>query len=138
MNWNSFFWNCLFTCGLGVGLALTYNRCIECVFCILLLSGVTMSCIPTMPMVFMLSCFVLLMHAIDYRNASIKVEVPLENLMYIPTWDEVHKYVHFYDYHKDSPSTPKSTVSPALNKNSGEQTSSYFGIDRIEELQAAP
>jgi len=35
------------------------------------------------------------MHAIDYRNATIKVEVPLENLVYIPTWDDVHKYVHF-------------------------------------------
>jgi len=95
---SSFIRNVVLTVVLGVGLVVTYNRCIECVFCIMLISGLTMSCIPTMPLVFMLSCGVLLMHAIDYRDATIKVEVPLENLVYIPTWDDVHKYVHFSQY----------------------------------------
>jgi len=84
----------IFTVLLGVALAITFDKCISCVFVILILSGLTMSCIPTMPIVFLLCCGVLLMHAIDYRNASIRVEVPLENFVYIPTWDDVHKYVH--------------------------------------------
>lgn len=85
----------MFTFALGLALVLTYNRCIECVLCIAILSGLTMSCIPSMPLVFILSCAVLLMHAIDYRNATIKVEVPLENFVSIPSWDDMHKYVHF-------------------------------------------
>jgi hypothetical protein len=84
----------IFTVVMGVVLAFTFDKCISCVFVILVLSGLTMSCIPTMPIIFLLCCGVLLMHAIDYRNASIRVEVPLENFVYIPTWDDVHKYVH--------------------------------------------
>jgi len=84
----------MFTAALGLALFLTYNRCIECVICIAIVSGLTMTCIPMSPMIFILSLVVLLMHVIDYRNATIKVEVPLENIVHIPTWDDMHKYVH--------------------------------------------
>ena len=91
---NSTLRNLLFTVGLGAALLITYNKCIECVIIIALISGITMTCIPTMPMVFILSCAVLLLHTIDYKDATIKVEVPLENFVYIPSWDDFHKYVH--------------------------------------------
>jgi hypothetical protein len=84
----------MLTSMLGLILVLTYDRCVECVICVSIVSALTMSCVPTAPLIFVLSLGVLLMHAIDYRNATIKVEVPLENIVHIPTWEEVHKYVH--------------------------------------------
>jgi len=87
-------WNLMLLSILSGALILTYDNCITCVLCIAVVSGLTMSCIPGAPVLFVLSLSVLLFHAIDYRNATVKVEVPLENLVYIPTWDDVHKYVH--------------------------------------------
>lgn len=74
-------------------LVLTYHKCIWCVFAITLFSAITMNCVPLMPLVFLMSIMVLIFHAIDYQRASIRVEVPLQNLIYVPTWDDVHKYV---------------------------------------------
>ncbi len=74
-------------------LILTYQKCIWCVIGVAIFSGATMNCIPLMPLVFLLSLFVLAYHAIDYQKASIRVEVPLQDIIYVPTWDDVHKYV---------------------------------------------
>ena len=84
----------LFSIGLGIALYLTYNQCVKCVIVIAIISGLTMTCIPTMPIVFLISCTVLILHLIDYHSATVKVEIPLENFVYIPSWDDVNKYVH--------------------------------------------
>lgn len=86
---------------LGI-LALTYDECVGCVLGIAVFSGVTMNCIPTMPIVFMLSLMVLIYHAIDYRKASIRVEVPLQDVVYVPTWDDLKQYIKVEKnaYHK--------------------------------------
>ena len=74
-------------------LILTYQRCIWCVVGIAVFSAVTMNCIPLMPLVFLMSLFVLAYHAIDYQRASIRVEVPLQDIVYVPTWEDIHRYV---------------------------------------------
>jgi hypothetical protein len=79
---------------LSGALVLTYNRCIGCVILIAIFSAITMTCVPLMPLVFMVSAAVLILHAIDYNSATIKVEVPLQNVLYIPTWKDVEQYVH--------------------------------------------
>ena len=56
-------------------LALTYNKCISCVIAVAIVSGLTMTCVPLMPLIFMVSTGILLLHAIDYNSATIKVEV---------------------------------------------------------------
>jgi hypothetical protein len=78
---------------MGMVLILTYQKCIWCVVGIAFFSAVTMNCLPMMPLVFLLSIFVLAYHAIDYQKASIRVEVPLQDIVYIPTWEDVSKYV---------------------------------------------
>jgi len=75
-------------------LLLTYNKCIACVVGVAIVAGLTMTCVPLMPLVFMVSTAILLLHAIDYNSATIKVEVPLQNVVYIPTWKDVEEYVH--------------------------------------------
>ena len=77
----------------GTTLLLTYDRCIGCVIAIAVFAGLTMNCVPLMPLVFLMSTIVLIMHAIDYQRASIRVEVPLQDVIYVPTWDDVSKYV---------------------------------------------
>jgi hypothetical protein len=77
----------------AIVLVLTYHQCIWCVLAIALFSALTMNCIPLMPLVFLISLFVLIFHAIDYQRASIRVEVPLQQIIYVPTWDDVTKYV---------------------------------------------
>ena len=52
--------------GLAAALLLTYDKCIECVLCVAVMSAITMNCVPLMPLVFVLSVAVLMMHAIDY------------------------------------------------------------------------
>ncbi len=79
---------------LGAALLLTYDRCIPCVLAVAIFSAVTINCLPFMPLLFLLSLAVLLMHAIDYNKATIKVEVPLQQLVYVPTWKDVQQYVH--------------------------------------------
>lgn len=74
-------------------LVLTYHRCIWCVLGIAVFSALTMNCIPLMPLVFLMSLFVLIFHAIDYQRASIRVEVPLQDIVYVPSWDDLAKYV---------------------------------------------
>ena len=78
---------------LGLFLLLTYQTCVLCVMAIALLSLLLIQ-VPFMPLVFGVSMFVLLYHAVDYRNATVKVEVPLSNFVYVPTLDDVRKYVH--------------------------------------------
>jgi hypothetical protein len=75
-------------------LVLTYDKCITCVVVVAIISGLTMTCIPLMPLVFMVSTAILLLHAIDYNSATIRVEVPLQNVIYVPTWKDVEEYVH--------------------------------------------
>jgi len=120
----------IFTILLGIFLAFTFDKCISCVFIILILSGLTMSCIPTMPIVFLLCCGILLMHAIDYRNASIRVEVPLENFVYIPTWDDVHKYVHVS---ANTPPAPPVAVPPPPAPSRASAPSGLFSWFDSEE-----
>jgi hypothetical protein len=74
-------------------LILTYQRCIWCVVGVAIFSAMTMNCIPLMPLVFLMSLFVLAYHAIDYQKASIRVEVPLQDIIYVPTWEDVNRYV---------------------------------------------
>lgn len=75
-------------------LLLTYDSCIGCVIGIAIISGLTMNCIPLMPLVFILSIIVLFYHAIDYNKATLSVEVPLQDFVHVPTWNDVKKYVH--------------------------------------------
>ena len=89
-----FMLNCAFVAVLGAILALTYNKCVMCVIVVAVLSALTMNCVPLTPIVFVLSICVLIMHAIDYQRASIRVEVPLQDVVYIPTWKDVQSYVH--------------------------------------------
>jgi len=84
----------LLSVGLGVALYFTYDTCIKCVIAIAIVSGLTMTCLPMMPLIFLISCTVLILHLIDYRSATVKVEIPLENFVYVPTWDDMKKYVH--------------------------------------------
>jgi hypothetical protein len=86
--------NCAFVGVLAGILALTYDRCVWCVVSVAIVSALTMNCVPLTPIVFMLSAGVLIMHAIDYRSASIRVEVPLKDVVYIPTWKDFQNYVH--------------------------------------------
>ena len=79
---------------LTIALVLTYNRCISCVVIIALIAALTMSCVPLMPLVFLISSSVLFFHAIDYDKASIRVEVPLQTMIHVPTWNDVNQYVH--------------------------------------------
>lgn len=85
----------------SIALLLTYDRCIPCVLGVAIFSAVTINCLPFMPVIFLLSVGVLLMHAIDYDKATIKVEVPLQELVYVPTWKEVQQYVHVLPQPKD-------------------------------------
>jgi len=80
--------------GMTGALMVTYDKCVGCVLCIAIFSAMTMNCIPLMPIVFLLSVVILLYHSIDYNKATIKVEVPLQDVMYIPTWKDVQEYVH--------------------------------------------
>ena len=86
------FWQMLMLLLLGVVLAVTYDRCLTCVWCVAVLSLLTLNCIPGMPIIFLMSAAVLLLHAIDYNRATIKVEIPLGDL--IPSYDTVRPYVH--------------------------------------------
>jgi len=87
-------WNALLVMILAGVLFLTYDSCIGCVIGIAIISALTMNCIPLMPLVFILSIIVLLYHAIDYNKATLRVEVPLQDFVHIPTWNDVQKYVH--------------------------------------------
>jgi hypothetical protein len=89
-----FVFKCVLVLALALALGLTYNSCIRCVIAVAVVSAVFMNCVPLMPLVFLVSLGVLVLHAIDYHNASIRVEVPLQDVVYVPTWDDVQKYVH--------------------------------------------
>jgi hypothetical protein len=52
-----------------------------------------MSCIPLMQIVFLMSIAVIFFHSIDYNKATIKVEVPIHDVIYVPTWDDLQEYV---------------------------------------------
>jgi len=77
----------------AIVLILTYHQCIWCVLAIAVFSALTMNCIPLMPLVFLMSLFVLMFHAIDYQRASIRLEVPLQDIVYVPSWNDFAKYV---------------------------------------------
>lgn len=77
----------------GIILAVTYNNCIVCVFAILVFSTLTINCLPGMPLVFFGSIAVLLYHAIDFQKSSVRVEVPLQDIVHVPTWQDMQQYV---------------------------------------------
>ena len=83
----------IMTVGAIVILATTYDRCTGCVLGVMVFAGLTMNCVPGMPLVFVVAILVLLYHAIDYKKSSIKVEVPLQDIVYIPTWGDLKQYV---------------------------------------------
>ena len=87
-------WNAALVAALTGTLLVTYDRCITCVLAITIISLLLINCVYGMPLVFALSLGVLLFHAIDYQRATIKVEVPLGDIVYIPTLDDVQRYVH--------------------------------------------
>ena len=80
-------------CIMAGALYLTYNSCIKCVVVIAIFAGLTMNCIPLMPLVFVMSVAVLLLHSINYNKATIKVEVPIQDVIYVPTWSDLQEYV---------------------------------------------
>ena len=80
-------------CVLAASLYLSYNSCIKCVVCIAIVSGLTMNCVPLMPLVFAMSIAVIFLHSIDYNKATIKVEVPIQDVIYVPTWSDLQEYV---------------------------------------------
>jgi hypothetical protein len=77
----------------GIILAVTYNNCIMCVLGILIFSTLTINCLPGMPLVFFGSIAVLLYHAIDFQKSSVRVEVPLQDIVHVPTWQDMQQYV---------------------------------------------
>ena len=91
---------------LGGGLGLAYNRCLTCVWGIAALSLLTLNCIPGMPVIFLMSAAVLLMHAVDLNRATLKMEIPLGDL--IPSYDSVRPYVHLIT------ATPAPPPPPAI------------------------
>jgi hypothetical protein len=98
-SWRFILSTLMFAALVGV-LVVTYDSCVGCVIVVALISLLLMSVVPLMPVVFLVSVAVLLYHAIDYRTATVRVEVPLQNLVYVPTYDDVRKYVHL------APNTP--------------------------------
>jgi hypothetical protein len=76
------------------GLAVTYDSCVGCVVAVAVLSLLLLSVVPLMPVVLLVSLGVLFYHAVDYRTATVRVEVPLQNLVYVPTYDDFRNYVH--------------------------------------------
>ena len=81
------------TVGAVTVLATTYDRCTGCVVGVVVFAGLTMNCVPGMPLVFVVAILVLLYHAIDYRKSSIRVEVPLQDIVYVPTWEDLKHYI---------------------------------------------
>ena len=65
----------LFSCIVICVLLATYNACVWCVLGILLVSVVTINCLPGMPVVFLACVCVLLYNVTDYKSASVRVEV---------------------------------------------------------------
>ncbi len=80
-------------CCLAGGLYLSYDSCIKCVVCIAIVSGLTINCVPLMPLVFATSIGVILLHSVDYNKATIKLEVPIQDVIYVPTWSDLQEYV---------------------------------------------
>ena len=101
---NRVLWNVLLVGLLTGALALVYQTCISCVMAIAVLSLLLMNCVPGMPIVFLLSVGVLLAHAIDYNNATIRVEVPIGNLVHLPSYAELKKSLDYV--HVDPPPQP--------------------------------
>ena len=103
-------WNAALVAALTGVLLVTYDRCITCVLAIAIISLLLINCVYGMPLVFALSLGILLFHAIDYQRATIKVEVPLGDIVYIPTLEDVQRYVHVTP--EEEPAT-KTTLPPA-------------------------
>jgi hypothetical protein len=70
---------------------MTYQHCVLCVIFVGLFAMMTMQCIPMMPLLFMASSFAVLLHVVDYEKATIKVEVPLSNI--IPSWYDISQHI---------------------------------------------
>ena len=79
--------------GLTAGLALTYDSCVGCVVAIALVALLLIQ-LPFMPIVLIVAMGLLLVHAVDYQSATFKVEIPIADVVYVPTMDDLRKYVH--------------------------------------------
>jgi hypothetical protein len=79
---------------LVITLAVTYESCVLCVLGVAIVSLMCMQAAPMMPLVFIASVVILLYHTVDYHKATVRVEVPLSDLVYVPTYDDFQKYVH--------------------------------------------
>jgi hypothetical protein len=80
---------------LATTLLLAYEHCIVCVVCVCVFSLATLNCIPLMPLVFALSVAILVWHSVDIQQSTVRVEIPLNNLIYVPTLGDFERYVHF-------------------------------------------
>jgi hypothetical protein len=87
-------------------LVLTYEHCIVCVVCVCVFSLATLNCIPLMPLVFALSVAILVWHSVDVQRSTVRVEIPLNNLIYVPTLSDFEQYVHF------QPGAPPASAAP--------------------------
>ena len=114
-------WNIALVAALTGALLVTYDRCITCVLAITILSLLLLNCVYGMPLVFVLSLGVLLFHAIDYQRATIKVEVPLGDIVYSPTLDDVERYVHVIQPPAGAPAAalPQQTPPPPRSAGGG-------------------
>jgi hypothetical protein len=88
-------WKLALVSALGATLLLTYEHCIMCVVCICVFALLTLNCIPLMPLVFGVSVAILVWHSVDIRQSTVRVEIPLNNLIYVPTYEDFKQYVHF-------------------------------------------
>ena len=78
-------------------LAITYNRCVTCVVCIALFALLTISCVPGMGLVFVLSVMIIVGHSVNYNKATVDISIPLSDIVHIPSWTDLKKdldYVH--------------------------------------------
>lgn len=110
---NKIIWKLAFVVVLGASLLFTYDTCVSCVVGIAVVSLLTVNCLPGASVVFIASVCVLMYHAIDMRSASIRVQIPLNDVVRLPTYqqlqDDFQSYVHL-----DRPLPPPSTTPSSL------------------------
>jgi hypothetical protein len=88
-------WKLALVAALTATLLLTYEHCIVCVVCVSVLALLTLNCVPLMPLVFALSVGILVWHSVDIKQSTVRVEIPLNNLIYVPSYSDIEQYVHF-------------------------------------------
>ena len=91
-------WKAALLAALVAALVLTYQSCVPCVMGVALLALLTIHCLPGASVVFVACVCVLLYHAVDVKSASIRVQIPLNDIVRVPTYaqlqDDFRNYVH--------------------------------------------